>query len=137
MTITPYPTNATTTVTFTITGPSGTIGFCNMTISRTAIPYGATPVVFIDGALAADQGYTQDASNFYLWYTTHFSTHQVEILFKSASTPTPTPTTAATLLKISMSLYFTIIAVAILVVVALVSILMLSRKRRKAIGAVA
>jgi hypothetical protein len=81
MTITPYQSNATTTVAFTVTGTSGTVGFGNMTIPKTAIPYGTTPVVYIDGQQAQSQGYSQDADNFYVWYTTHFSTHQVTIQF--------------------------------------------------------
>jgi hypothetical protein len=52
-----------------------------MTIPKTAIPYGANPVVYIDGQKAQDQGYTQDTDNFYIWYTTQFSTHQMKIQF--------------------------------------------------------
>jgi uncharacterized repeat protein (TIGR02543 family) len=93
MTITPYQSNATTTVTFTITGTSGTVGFGNMTIPKTAIPYGTSPVVYIDGQQAPNQGYSQDADNFYVWYTTHFSTHQVEISFTAGTTTQPQVTT--------------------------------------------
>jgi vacuolar-type H+-ATPase subunit I/STV1 len=39
---------------------------------------------------AQNQGYTQDADNYYVWYTTHFSTHQIKIMFTS-TTPTLTP----------------------------------------------
>jgi tungstate transport system substrate-binding protein len=80
-----------TTISFNITGTSGT-GFSNMTIQKTAIPYGNTPTVYIDNQQATDQGYTQDANNYYVWYTTHFSTHQIIITFTESATPTPTPT---------------------------------------------
>ena len=80
-----------TTISFNITGTSGT-GFSNMTIQKTAIPYGNTPTVYIDSQQATDQGYTQDANNYYVWYTTHFSTHQIIITFTESATPTPTPT---------------------------------------------
>jgi hypothetical protein len=70
-----------TTVSFTVTGESGTTGYSIITIPKTAIPYGTTPVVFIDGQQATNQGYTQDPENFYVWYTTQFSTHQVTIQF--------------------------------------------------------
>jgi len=93
MTITPYQSNATTTVAFTITGTSGTVGFVNMTIPKTAIPYGTTPIVYIDGQQAQSQGYSQDADNFYVWCTTHFSTHQVEISFTAGTTTQPQVTT--------------------------------------------
>jgi hypothetical protein len=70
-----------TTVSFTVTGESGTTGFSNVTIPKTAVPYATAPTIYIDNQPAQDQGYTQDANNYYTWYTTHFSTHQVAIQF--------------------------------------------------------
>jgi len=70
-----------TTLSFTLAGESGTTGFSNMTIPKTAILYGVKPVVFIEEQQAINQGYTQDSENFYVWYTTQFSTHQVKIQF--------------------------------------------------------
>jgi hypothetical protein len=52
-----------------------------MTIPKTAILYGTAPVVFIDGQQAKNQGYTQDPENFYVLYSTQFSTHQIKIQF--------------------------------------------------------
>ena len=72
---------AKTIISFTITGTSGTVGFANMTVPISSVPYGTTPIVYIDGVQAANQGYTQDANNYYVWYTTHFSTHQIQIQF--------------------------------------------------------
>jgi hypothetical protein len=40
VTITPHQLSTTTIVSFTVTGPSGTVGFGNMTLPKTAIPYG-------------------------------------------------------------------------------------------------
>ncbi len=74
-TIASYQPTATTTVSFTMIGPSGTVGFGNMTIPKTSISYGTSPVVNIDGQQASNQGYTQDANNFYVWYTTSFDTN--------------------------------------------------------------
>ena len=88
VTFVPYTLTASTNVSFTITGSSGTVGFCNMTLPKTALAYGTSPLVYIDGTLAANQGYTQDASNFYVWFTTHFSTHQITI---QVTTPLSTP----------------------------------------------
>ena len=85
-TITSYQPTKTTIVSFTITGLNGTAGFGNMTIPKTAISYGTSPVVYIDGQQAPNQGYTQDANNFYVWYTTISSTHQVSIQFAVPST---------------------------------------------------
>jgi len=78
--------STTTTVSFNLTGEKGTLGFSNMTIPKTAIPFGTTPAIFMDGLLATHQGFTQDANNFYVWYTTEFSTHQIKIQFIGAST---------------------------------------------------
>jgi len=46
----------------------------------------STPIIYIDGQQAPDQGYAQDANNFYVWFTTNFSTHQVTIDFKEIKT---------------------------------------------------
>ena len=74
-----------TTVSFTVTGVSGTTGFGNVTIPKSAVPYGTTPTIYIDNQPAQDQGYTQDSTNYYVWYTTSFSTHEVSIVFTAAS----------------------------------------------------
>ena len=85
-----YLPTKTTTVSFTITGPNGTAGFGNMTIPKTAVYSGSSPILYIDGLQASNQGYTQDANNFYVWFTTSFSTHQVSIQFVVSST-SPVP----------------------------------------------
>jgi hypothetical protein len=69
------------TVTFTLTGQDGTTGFSNLTIPKNIVQYGITPEIFIDNQRASIQGYTQDAYNYYIWYSTQFSTHQVKIQF--------------------------------------------------------
>jgi hypothetical protein len=76
-----------TTVSFTVTGEGGTTGFSNVTIPKSAVPYGTTPTIYIDNQPAQDQGFTQDANNYYTWYTTHFSTHQVAIQFPVSPPP--------------------------------------------------
>ncbi len=87
MTITPYQDTKTTIVEFTLTGPNGTEGFCNLTLPKIAIPFGTNPVVYIDGVVAENQSFTEDFDNFYITYTTHFSTHQIEISFTTESNP--------------------------------------------------
>ena len=57
-----------------------------MTIPKTAISYGTSLVVYVDGQKALMQGYAQDINNFYVWYTTSFSTHQVTIHFAEPTT---------------------------------------------------
>jgi hypothetical protein len=82
--ISSYQSTKTTLVSFAVTGPSGTVGFVNMTIPKTAIFIGS-PEVYIDGFQDTNQGYTQDGNNFYVWFITSFSTHNVSIQFVSSS----------------------------------------------------
>ncbi|MCW4006046.1 MAG: hypothetical protein NWF04_05560 [Candidatus Bathyarchaeota archaeon] len=81
VTITPDQEGTTTVLSFTVTGETGTQGFSNMTLSKADVPYGTTPVIYIDGEPVQEQGYTEDANNYYIWYTTSFSTHQITIQF--------------------------------------------------------
>jgi hypothetical protein len=113
VTITSYHTT-TTTVSFTITGPSGTVGFGNMTIPKIAIPYGTNPFVYIDGRLAPDQGYTQNDNNYYVWYTTQFSTHQVTIQF--AVPPTPQVVPSGLVLAVGIPVTAIILVLAVLAI---------------------
>jgi hypothetical protein len=70
-----------TTLSFSLTGQSGNSGISNITIPKAALFYQTAPVIYIDSDITQNQGYTEDASNFYVWYITHFSTHAVAIIF--------------------------------------------------------
>jgi hypothetical protein len=118
MTITPHQANDTTILAFTVSGEAGTMGYANLTISKSAIPYGTIPKVYIDGVEAQNQGYTQDANNYYVWFTTHFSTHQVTIQFQGTAEQT-----TATWLYIAVT-------VAVVLVVLLTSVVVI-RKWKK------
>ncbi len=74
-----------TTIYLTITGANNSMGFSNITIPKSTIRYGTIPTIYIDDQKAEDQGYTQDADNYYVWFTTHFSTHEVSIEFTGLS----------------------------------------------------
>ena len=115
----------TTTVSFTVTGESGTTGFGNVTVPKSAVPYGTTPTIYIDGQPAQDQGYTQDTNNYYVWYTTHFSTHKVSIVFTTTA-PSPTPTAQSSLPQ--EAIYGVAATVAIVAIVAVVLVLRKSKK---------
>jgi len=129
-TITPYQSTTTTTVSLIITGSNGTVGFVNMTIPKTAIPYGTSPVVYINGQPAQDQGYTQDANNFYVWYTTQFNTNQVNwgslgglpVTIQFAVPPTP--------LSASIGLSLAI-GVAVAVIISIFPVIAIKRLKRK------
>jgi hypothetical protein len=56
-----------------VTGPNGEGGFVNMTIPKTAVPYGKNPVVYVNGQLAPNQGYVQNSKFFYVWYAMQFN----------------------------------------------------------------
>lgn len=56
-------------IAFTLTGQNNTVEFMNMTVPKSALLDGASPVVTIDGALVENSGYTQDSNNFYVWFT--------------------------------------------------------------------
>ncbi len=74
-----------TTVSFVVTGENSTTGFSNITIPIDAVPYGSKPTIYIDNQNCTSQGYTQDSANYYVWYTTQFSTHQISIVFTKPS----------------------------------------------------
>jgi outer membrane protein assembly factor BamB len=114
----------TTTVSFTVTEESGNVGFSNITIPKSAVLYGTTPTIYIDGQPAQNQGYTQDANNYYVWYTTQFTTHQISIEFTTATT-SPKPTTQSNLTQM---VYGVIVALAIVALVA--GVLILSKRRK-------
>jgi hypothetical protein len=70
---------AKTTVYFLLTGQSGNTGFFNVTIPKNELSYGTPPTIYIDSKLTLDQGYVQDANNYYVWFSTPLSTHKASI----------------------------------------------------------
>ena len=109
---------STVTISFQVTGTAGTTGFGNMTIPKSTVPADATPAVYIDGTLAADQGYTQDAQNFYVWYYTHFSTHNVQVKFVGGAQPTKSPSTSLPTVDIVVVVVIVVAAVAVALIIA-------------------
>jgi hypothetical protein len=68
-------------VSFEVNGTNGDESTGNFTIPKSAVGFETTPKVFIDNLQAANQGFSEDESNYYVWFTTHFSSHQVNIIF--------------------------------------------------------
>ena len=81
---------STTTLSFTVAGQSGKVGFSNITIPKNIVIQGTTPKIYIDDQPASNQGYKQDSNNYFIWYTTSFSSHQISIIFNMPSSPSPT-----------------------------------------------
>jgi outer membrane protein assembly factor BamB len=111
-----------TTLSFTLTGQSGTTGFSNITIPKSSVTYGTTPKVFIDGQPSSNQGYTQDSNNYYVWFTSHFSSHQISIIFTMPSSPSPTTSNSgsqgqSSLLEVIYGLVAAIVVVTVVVIV--------------------
>lgn len=76
------PANNQLSLSFALTGPTGTVGSATITIPKSAVPSGyLPPLVYIDGTLATDQSYYSDQNNYYVMFTTHFSAHEVAIVF--------------------------------------------------------
>jgi hypothetical protein len=107
------------TVNFSVTGQTGNVGFANLTIPKSFVDNGIAPVVYIDSVAVQNQGYTQDESNYFVWFTTHFSMHEVSIEF----------TTTSPIQGYNVSL----LAVLLLIVIALpvIAFIVVIRKRRK------
>src|SRR5208283_1347565 len=69
------------TVLFNVNGTSGNEYTGNFTIHKSAVDFGTVPEVYIDNIQAVYQGYCQDESNYYVWFTTDFGNHGVNIVF--------------------------------------------------------
>jgi hypothetical protein len=99
------PTTAT--ISFTLTGQTGNVGFGNMTISKNSVPANAAPIIYFDNQIVQNQGYTEDANNYYVWWTNHFSTNNVSIVF-AGSIPIPETPTLAILIAVLAAGFLTL-----------------------------
>jgi hypothetical protein len=125
ITLATNPKAAETTVSFAVTGQSGSTGFGNITVLKSAVPIGATPTIYIDNQKAANQNYAQDANNYYVWYTVHFSAHEIAIVF---SAPNVTP---ALSFELSVTWLTTLFVAVIISLLAVLPVAILFAKRRK------
>jgi uncharacterized repeat protein (TIGR02543 family) len=119
-TITTDQFNTTTTVSLTVIAQNSISGLGNITIPKTAIPYGTTPIVYVNNNQSPNQGYTQDANNYYIWYSTGTPTYALSIAFGTSPISESFP-------------YWAVLTIAIITVVAVVTILIFRKKRASAI----
>jgi S-adenosylmethionine hydrolase len=81
---------------FTVSGPSGTTGFTNVTIAKTIINDTSTLEVYLDGNPISYTVYDLTTS-WLIYFTYHHSTHNVVMEFAPQQTKTPsTPSTSNT-----------------------------------------
>ena len=119
-----------TTVSFTVTGESDTTGFGNVTIPKNLVPYGETLTITNQGQPTQDHGFSQDSNNYYVWYITHFSRHQISIVFTTISI-SPSPSVSPNQTQSSL-LQETIFGVAAAVAILVnISVMLLLRKTRR------
>jgi hypothetical protein len=105
----------TTLLSFIVTGESGSTGVSNITIPKSAIPYGTEPTLYIDGQRAQDQEYVMDSYNYYVSYITHFSTHDISIVFKQSGISNASNSTTLWILLLPILVFLTLTALIIIV----------------------
>lgn len=106
-------------ISFNVTGTSGTTGTSILSVPKSDVPSGLSPVVYINGDKAATQSFTQDGNYYNVTFSTHFSTDSVDITFLQSATPSPGPVP---------EFPYQSIAVAALIVVVSVSYLLVRRR---------
>jgi parallel beta-helix repeat protein len=80
-------------ISFYVTGPDGTIGFCNVTIPK-ALLWVETPdewTLLIDGSLPIFLAITENATHNSLYFTYTHSTHEARIIGTHVIAPPPPP----------------------------------------------
>jgi hypothetical protein len=115
VTITTDKSAGSTQLSFVLTGQAGSTGFSNITIPKSVIPYGTVPALYIDNQLALDQSYIQDSDNYYVSYITHFSTHDLSIIFKQSGIANTSNTTPLWMLLLPILVFFTVSMLIIIV----------------------
>ena len=71
----------------TIIGQNITNNVNAITVPKTTVNYGATPKIYVNSQMAPDQGFSQDANNYYVWYKTIFSDYELSIVFAANAPP--------------------------------------------------
>ena len=118
--VTTRQSNATTNITFSVEENQPMTGFANVTIPKSAVPYGTKPTIYMDNQEVKNQGFTQDADSYYVWGTTDFKSYYtgtLTITFSKAS-------------SFSTITQITIIIIVVIVIATLTVILAYLRKKQ-------
>jgi hypothetical protein len=122
---------STTILSFTIAGQSGKVGFSNITIPKNFVIQGTTPKIYVDGQPASNQGYIQDSNNYYVWYTTSFSLHQISIVFNMPFSPSPTSSNSQSQGQPSLlQVVYAVVAAVVVVTVVVIALQLITKNRR-------
>jgi hypothetical protein len=113
-------------IAFMLANQNSTMQFMNMTISKSDLLGGTAPIVTIDGVLVEDSGYSQDSTNFYVWFTALFNSGQIE---RSNVQITFLLTPKLTAVGPTLSILYTVGLVVVSVLVAALSLLLVIYKR--------
>lgn len=85
---------AQTALSLAVIGQKSTNNLYTITVPKSAVAYGVIPKVYLNGQVATDQGFSQDANNYYVWYKTLFSNYELSIVFALRAVPTEFPMAA-------------------------------------------
>jgi hypothetical protein len=70
-----------------VIGQKTTDNLNTFTVPKTAVTYGVTPKIYVNNQIALDQGFSQDANNYYVWFKPVFSNYELLIVFASQASP--------------------------------------------------
>jgi hypothetical protein len=122
---------STTILSLTVSGQSGQVGFSNITIPKNLVIQETTPRIYLDGQIASNQGYTQDSNDYYVWYTTSFSSHQISIVFNMPSSPSPTSSNNQIQEQSSLlQVVYGVVAAAVVVTVVVIALLIIKKTEK-------
>lgn len=80
-----------TTLSLAVIGQKSTNNLYTISVPKSALAYGVTPKVYLNDQVAMDQGFSQDANNYYISYKTLFSNYELSIVFALKAVPTEFP----------------------------------------------
>lgn len=100
-------------ITFTVSGPNGTMGYVKAAISKDFMPNGDNIKVYLDGNLVSSQ-VTSNETSWIISFTYHHSTHQVRI--SQTQNPTTLPISMATIIFATVLILIVLIPVLCIII---------------------
>jgi hypothetical protein len=113
-------------IAFMLKSQNSTIQFMNMTVAKSDVLGGTAPIVTIDGVYSKNSGFSQDSTNYYVWFTALSDSGQID---RSKVQITFLLTPKLTAIGPSLSILYTVGIVVAAVLVAALSLLLIIYKR--------